>query len=210
MALTRNLQCGDGTRDPFFAAIYLRRGLSGTTGSVQREDVGVEYGGSDEAAAVEAVEQPDQSELRRIESIVREAEERVRRAAVTAEQVSRERERVDIVDEPLAVALAEVAAHGHAAEFEPFRPEFALGARLRAEYGARLPPSTAPEVRDRVLDAVVQQRLRDATPIDYERYLAGWYRDVDARELAFDDPLTGQRRHFESRRVLSAVTASSS
>ena len=31
-----------------------------------------------------------------------------------------------------------------------------------------------------------------------------------ARELAFDDPLTGQRRHFESRRVLSAVTASSS
>ena len=74
MALTRNLQCGDGTRDPFFAAIYLRRGLSGTTGSVQREDVGVEYGGSDEAAAVEAGEQPDQSELRRIESIVREAE----------------------------------------------------------------------------------------------------------------------------------------
>ena len=31
-----------------------------------------------------------------------------------------------------------------------------------------------------------------------------------ARELAFDDPLTGQRRHFASRRVLSGAAASSS
>jgi hypothetical protein len=61
-----------------------------------------------------------------------------------------------------------------------------LRTRLRAQYAKHLPDSADPAMREQILDSIVQQRMREVSPIDYMRDLAGWYRDVPARELAFD------------------------